>query len=427
MIALLMIFLLIALIVCRVPVAFTIIFTGFVGLLAIMEPGAVFGVLMVAPADAVQSFSLSAIPLFIFMAHLMLQSGLVDKLFAAAQALLGRTPGGTGVASTVAGVAFAAVSGSSTASAATLAQTTSVKMIEEGYKPTTATGIVASVGTLAGMIPPSIILVFYAITAEANVGDMIIAGFVPGLIIAAALLLTMYITMLRDPEAMPKGQRVGWMDKIRQSKGAIPIVLIFGAVIGGIYFGVATPTEAAAIGCLSAFVLLLLSGKMTVQGLLGAVIETVKSSSMIFAIIIGAFIFGHFITETGVTDEIVGWVESLGVHPLVIMFFITAFYVVLGFFMDQAAIVALTVPIMLPVVETLGYDAIWFGIFVVLMGEIGLISPPLGLNVFIVAKTAKRPTEEVFRGAVPYIISMIAVAILFILFPGIVTWLPNTM
>jgi len=259
------------------------------------------------------------------------------------------------------------------------------------------------------------------------VGDMIIAGFVPGLIIAAALLLTMYITMMRNPESIPKGRRVGWMDKIRQSKGAIPIVLIFGAVIGGIYFGIATPTEAAAIGCLAAFILLWLSGKMTVQGLVGAVIETVKSSAMIFAIIIGAFIFGHFITETGVTDEIVSWVNSLGVHPLVIMFFITVFYVVLGFFMDQAAIVALTVPIMLPVVETLGYDAIWFGIFVVLMGEIGLISPPLGLNVFIVSKTAKRPTEEVFKGTIPYIIAMIAVAILFILIPDIVTWLPNTM
>jgi C4-dicarboxylate transporter, DctM subunit len=148
---------------------------------------------------------------------------------------------------------------------------------------------------------------------------------------------------------------------------------------------------------------------------------------MIFAIIIGAFIFGHFITETGVTDSIVGWVSALTVHPLVIVAFIMVFYLALGFFMDQAAIVALTVPIMLPVIETLGYDAVWFGVFVVLMGEIGLVTPPLGLNVFIVSKTARRPTEEVFRGSVPYVSAMLAVAALFVLVPDIVTWLPSTM
>ncbi|MEV6062872.1 TRAP transporter large permease [Nocardia asteroides] len=426
MIALIMAVLLIALITVRVPVSFAILGAGIAGLLLQLSFGAGLGVLEAVPLGSVQSLSLSAIPLFILMAHLMLMSGMMDSLFDAGRTMFGRVPGGTGIASTAAGVGFAAISGSSTAAAATLAETTSKRMIDEGYRPTTATGIVASVGTLGGMIPPSVILVFYAVTAEASVGDMIIAGLVPGLIIAAALLAAMLLPALRDPSRMPRGERSSWRTKVKAVVEALPIALVFGAVVGLIYFGIVTPTESAAVGCLVAALLVAARGRMTVGGLIDAVIDAVKSSAMIFAIVIAAHVFGYAFAQTKVAMALVEWIENLPVPAIAIMLALLMMYILLGFFMDQVAIIALTVPIVLPLVETLGYDVIWFGVFVVLMGEIGLITPPLGLNVFVVARATGRDTVEVFRGAAPYAVAMVVVAIGFILWPDVVTWLPNS-
>lgn len=426
MIALLLVVSLIALILLRVPVSFAIMASGLLGLLLLHSTGQVNGIMEAIPVSSVQNLSLSAVPLFILMAHILLMSGLVDSLFDAGRALFGRARGGTGIASTFAGVGFAAVSGSSTASAATLAKTSSVRMIQEGYKPETATGIVASVGTLAGMIPPSIILVFYAVTAEASVGDLIIAGIVPGLIIAGALLITMFIPMLTDPARVPAGERTTTAEKLQAIVPALPIAAIFIIVVGAIYLGIVTPTESAALGCLAALVVVVAKGAWSLEGAKHAVIETVKTSAMIFAIVIAAHVFGHAFTETRVADQLLTWVGALPVPSLVIMFALALIYVTLGFFMDQVAIIALTVPIVLPLVESLGYDAVWFGIFVVLMGEIGLITPPLGLNIFVVARSAGRDTIEVFRGAAPYAVAMFVVAVVFIVWPGIVLWLPNT-
>lgn len=427
MLALLLLVVLIALILLRVPVAFAILAAGLLGLLVQFSSEGVVGIMETIPLVSVQSLSLTAIPLFILMAHFMLLSGMMDSLFTTARTWFGRLPGGTGVASVAAGVGFASVSGSSTASAATLAQTTSKQMIREGYQPTTATGIVASVGTLAGMIPPSVVLVFYAVTANANVGDMIIAGLVPGLIIAAALLFTMYLPSLFGKAKLPAGNATSWSSKVKSLLQALPIFVIFIVVVGIIFFGIATPTESAAIGALAAFVYAVIRGKATLRGILHAIIDTVKSSAMIFAIVIAAHVFGYAFAKTGSTGVVVEWVSGLPVAPIVIMLILLALYVVLGFFMDQLAIIALTVPIVLPLVVALGYDPIWFGIFVVLMGEIGLITPPLGLNVFVVARSARRDTTEVFRGATPYAVAMVIVAIVFILWPEIVLWLPNAM
>lgn len=425
MIALVMIVLLIGLILIRVPVSFAILGSGLAGLLLQTTVGSTMGVMEIIPLSSVQSLSMTAIPLFILMAHLMLLSGMMDSLFAAGRAVFGRLPGGTGIASTVAGVGFAAVSGSSTAAAATLAETTSKEMIREGYRPTTATGIVASVGTLAGMIPPSVILVFYAVTAEASVGDMIIAGLVPGLIIAAALLIAMYLPILRNPAVVPAGARSTMADKGRAIVQAAPIAVIFLVVVGMIYFGIVTPTESAAIGCAVALLLVIVRRRLSAAGLVHSVVETIKASAMIFAIVIAAHVFGHAFAHTKVADAMVTWVKSLTVPAFVVMLILLAMYVVLGFFMDQIAIIALTVPILVPVVAALGYDKIWFGIFVVLMGEIGLITPPLGLNVFVVARSTGRDTWEVFKGSAPYAVAMILVAIGFIVWPEVVTWLPS--
>jgi C4-dicarboxylate transporter, DctM subunit len=427
MLALSLVVLLLLLILIRVPVSFAILGAGLVGLFIIGGGNVVDGVMQTVPATSVMSYSLSAVPLFILMAHLIMLSGLLDSLFGAARAVVGRVRGGTAVASIGAGTAFASVSGSSTAAAATLAQTSTLKMIDEGYTPRTASGLVAVVGTLAAMVPPSIILVFYAITAEVSVGDQLIAGFLPGLIIAASLVVMLYVTMLRTPDSVPQGQAASWSEKGRALLTAAPLVVVFAAVVGSIYLGVATPTEAAALGCLAALILVIVRKRFSVAAVGHTLVETTKSTAMIFAMIIGAHVFGHFLTETRVTPTLVAWIGDLAVPTFVIMLVIAAIYVVLGFFMDQIAIIALTVPVVLPLVMELGYDPIWFGIFMVLLAEVGLVTPPMGLNVFVVARSAGRRVEEVFRGAFPYVIAMLLVALLFLIFPDIVLWVPNSM
>lgn len=419
MIALTFTLLMLALILLRVPVSFAVLSVGIVGLLSLGSMQETIGVLSTAAPTSVMSYTLSAAPLFIFMAHLILLSGLADSIFDAARTCVGRVRGGTAVASVAAGTAFAAVSGSSTASAATLASTSTTQMIREGYDPRTASGLVAVVGTLAAMIPPSVILVFYAITAEVSVGDTIVAAVIPGLCIAAILVVTLYIVLAFNPGAAPSGEASSMKEKARAIVPALPIIILFGAVVGSIYAGIATPTEAAAVGALAAFLLAVMRGKATISGLRHVLVETVHTSAMIFAIIVGAHVFGHFLTDTKVTPAMVEWIGGLGLPAVVVMLCIGLVYVVLGFFMDQIAIIALTVPVMLPVVLELGYDPIWFGIFVVLLAEVGLVTPPMGLNVFVVARAAERPAEEVFRGAMPFAGAMLCMALVLLLWPGL--------
>lgn len=425
MLALLIIILLIALIILRTPVSFAIFGAAIAGLILLEGPELAVAAMETSPFAAVRSNSLSAVPLFILMAQLMLMSGLLDSLFDAARSVVGRIPGGTAIASVGAGTAFAAVSGSSTAAAATLAQTSSTRMIREGYHKGTATGLVAVVGTLAAMIPPSIILVFYAITAEAPVGDVLIAGFFPGLLVAASLIVVMYLGFLKDKESAPHGESYTWKQKSSYFLQSSPLLLIFIAVVGSIFFGIATPTEAAALGVLAALILVVAKGRWDTKQFGHTILDTVKTTGMIFAIIMSAHVLGHFLTETRVTPTLVEAIGNSSLSPLLIMLLIGVVYVVLGFFMDQIAIIALTVPVTLPIVEALGYDAVWFGIFVVLLAETGMVTPPMGLNVFVVSKAVRINPIVVFRGAFPYVIAMFIIALAFLLWPELVLWVPE--
>ncbi|PXY27292.1 TRAP transporter large permease [Prauserella muralis] len=411
----------------RVPVGFAIAIAGTLGLYIHGGLSDVLGVLQSAPADAVSSYSLSPIPLFILMAQFVVASGVMDDLFEATRVWVGRIRGGAGIAATGAGAMFAAVSGSSTAAAATLAHTSTTKMIESGYSPRISTGLVSVVGTLAAMVPPSIILVFYAILAEESVGQVLVAGFLPGALVTVALIVTLLILIKADPASAPPGQRHAWADKLRNLKSAGPVLLLFALVTGTVYFGIATPTEAAALGAVGGFALLAARGRASWQTIRHAITETISSSVMILMIILGAHILGYFITSTRVTPTVVSWVASLDVAPVVVIIVLALCYIVLGFFLDQIAILALTVPVVLPLVTELGYDPIWFGVLIVLLAEIGLVSPPLGLNVFVVARTARRPAAEVFWGALPFVLAVVAVAALLIAFPEIVLWIPDTM
>lgn len=425
MLVLSIILLLVVLIMLRVPVSFAVFAAGMVGLLFLGGPGLAVDAMETAPFAAVRSNSLSAIPLFILMAQLMLMSGLLDSLFDAARSFVGRVSGGTAVATVGAGAAFAAVSGSSTAAAATLAQTSTTRMLKEGYRKGTATGLVAVVGTLAAMIPPSIILVFYAITAEAPVGKVLVAGLFPGIVIALSLIVTMYLGFLRDKSAAPKGERSSIGTKLRYLVKASPLLVVFIAVVGSIFFGIASPTEAAALGVLASLVLVVACRRWETRALGVAILETVKTSAMIFAIIISAGVLAIFITETQVTPKLVASIGGSTWSPFVIMLLIGLVYVILGFFMDQIAIIALTVPVTLPVVEALGYDPIWFGIFIVLLAETGMVTPPMGINVFVVAKAVRMNPITVFKGAFPYVVATLILAVVFLIWPDLVLWVPN--
>ncbi|MBE9375913.1 TRAP transporter large permease [Saccharopolyspora sp. HNM0983] len=426
MLVALVIALLLVLLLAHVPVAFAIGIAAAVGLLAYGGPDMLLGIAETTPYSAV-SYSLSAIPLFILMAQLILHSGVAQNLFDAARVLVGRTPGGLGVATTLAGSLFSAICGSSTASAATLASTTIPEMTRRGYDARLANGLVAVVGTLAAMIPPSIVLVFYAVLAEESVGQVLVAGFVPGALVTAAIIATTLLLIWRKPHLAPTAQAHSWRDKVRGLGAAGPIALLFLLVTGTIYVGVTTPTEAAALGVLGALAIGLARRKLPLSALRAAVTETITSSVMILMIITSAYLFGYFLTATRVTQQLVETISSIPAPALAIFALIALIYLVLGFFMDQMAILALTVPVALPVIEELGFDPIWFGVIIVLLAEIGMVTPPLGLNVFVVSRASGRPTGEIFLGVLPFVIAMLLLVVVLTLWPGIVLWAPSTM
>ena len=359
------------------------------------------------------------------MAHFVLASGALTSLFESARVLVGRVRGGTGIAAVLAGAGFASVSGSSTASAATLAHTSTGEMIRQGYSPRLATGAVASAGTLAAMIPPSILLIFYAITAETSVGQTLLAGLVPGLLMAATLCAVVYILALRGQAPAADGSTM--REKARALAGLLPVGVLFVLVVGAVFFGITTATEAAAVGALGALGLMVVYRKATWKNIRESLVGTVTSSAMIMVIIVGAHVFGHFLAESRVTPAVVEAVGEWQVPSVLIMLGVVFVYLILGFFMDQMAIIALTVPVTLPLVEALGYDPIWFGIVVILVAEVGLVTPPLGLNAFVTARASRIPLETVFLGAVPFIIGMLVVVALIFSFPQLALFVPEMM
>ena len=427
MLALAITVLLLGLILLRVPITFAIIFSGLVGLIIHGGWELTFGAVQTLPQSAISKNALAAIPLFILMAQFVLKSGYLKDLFDAAQVIIGRIRGGTAFAAIGAGAIFASVSGSSTASAATLAHTSARQLIDQGYSARLSSGAVAAAGTLAAMIPPSVLLVFYAITADLPVGQTLVAGFVPGTLVAVALCLAVVVTMLMQNKSAPPGVRSTFPEKIRASLHVLPLFFLFLLVIGLVFFGITTATEAAGVGAVGAFLLMGVRRQINWKNVSDSFKEALSSTTMILSIIFAAHIFSHFIIETRTTNKIVDTLSGLPVAPLVVVGFIAIGYLILGFFMDQMAIIALTVPVTLPVVTALGFDPIWFGVVVILMAEIGLITPPLGLNVFVVARSVRIRVEEVFVGAAPFALAILLVATLLFFVPDMVMFLPNFM
>lgn len=409
------------------PVGFALLISGVVGLAMKGGIAMSLGILRTAPASAASSYELISIPMFLLMAEFVILSGVANSLFRSATAWVGRIPGGLAVATALAGAGFAAISGSSTASAATLASTTIPGMLKQGYEPKMACGVVSISGTLAMLIPPSIALVLYGIVANVSIGKLLIAGVIPGLLVTLTIILTVFYLVWRDPTCAPEGRAYSWREKIATLASVGPMLWLFVAVTGLIYSGIATPTEAAAIGAFGAFLLAIHARTVTFATTLSALIRAAHSTCMILMIILGAQVFGYFIAVTQITQRLVAWVDSLALPSLIVVIAILIGKMLLGSIMDQAAIIILAVPIVLPVIVSLGYDPIWFGVIMIVTAEVGLVTPPIGLNAYVVSRYTGRPVSEVFQGVLPHVVAHLIIIAIFVLFPQIILWLPSTM
>lgn len=374
------------------------------------------------------TYDLSIVPLFVLMGYLATNSGLSEALYRACNTWLGSFRGGLALATIGGCGAFAAICGSSLATAATMSQIALPEMRRYNYDERLATGAIAAGGTIGILIPPSVILVIYGILTETNIGHLFLAGIIPGVLLVLFFMITIMIVTHIDPTLGPRGEKTTFAEKIRAVKDVWGTALLFMLVIGGIYLGVFTPTEAAGIGAMGALGLGLVARRMSVKKFMNCLLETVKTTSMIFTILIGAILFNNFLVLSDVPSEIGEWVSSLPLGPHSILLVILLIYLVLGCALDALAMILLTVPIFFPIVANLGFDPIWFGVIVVLVVELGMISPPIGMNVFVIKGIAPEvPIGQIYLGVLPFVIALMLLIVVLVIFPGLATWLPSTM
>jgi tripartite ATP-independent transporter DctM subunit len=400
---------------------------GLAGLVAMIGWDSGAGMVGTIPHSKSVSYTLSVLPMFILIGFLAFHAGLTEKLFDAATKWLGWVPGGLAVATVMAATGFAAVSGASTATAAVFSRVAIPDMLRAGYDRRLAAGVVAAGGTLATLIPPSAILVIYAIIVEESVGRLLVAGFLPG-IVSALIYVALIVIMAKLNPALGRPIRgFTWAQRWKSVPGTFPIFAVVLIIFSAMYFGWATPTEAGALGAFVVFALALAHG-MRWKGLRDALLESAKLTVMIFSIIWGVLIFVRFLGFAGLPEAFAKWVVSLDVPPIVVMICILLFYVILGMFMDAIGMLLLTLPVVYPAVIALGYDPIWFGIVVVKMAEICLITPPIGLNCFVVNGVRPDiPLTTVFRGIMPFFLADVVTVGLFLAFPEIILWVPRMM
>jgi tripartite ATP-independent transporter DctM subunit len=400
---------------------------GLIGLVAMIGWNAGAGMVGTIPHSKSVSYTLSVLPMFILIGFLAFHAGLTEKLFDAATKWIGWMPGGLAVATVLAATGFAAVSGASTATAAVFSRVAIPDMLKAGYDKRLAAGVVAAGGTLATLIPPSAILVIYAIIVEESVGMLLVAGFLPG-IVSALIYCGLIVVMAKlNPKLGRPIRGYTWVQRWKSVPGTFPIIAVVLIIFSAMYLGWATPTEAGALGAFVVFALALLHG-MRWRGLRDSLLESAKLTVMTFSIIWGVLIFVRFLGYAGLPEAFAKWVVSLDVPPMMIMICILLFYVILGMFMDAIGMLLLTLPVVYPAVIGLGYDPIWFGIVVVKMAEICLITPPIGLNCFVVNGVRPDiPLTTVFRGIMPFFIADVITVGMFLAFPQIILWVPQLM
>jgi len=412
----------------RVPVGMAMGLVGVTGYAYIAGPGPALKLIGQSSMRTVTDYTFGVIPMFMLMGAFVSVSGVSKELFRAANAFIGHMRGGLGVATVLACGGFAAICGSSVATAATFSSVAYPEMRRFGYPQSFSTGVIAAGGTLGAMLPPSTVLAVYAILTQQDIGKLFMAGIVPGLLAMLLYVFTIMIIVRLRPDWLPRGDKKSWPDRFRGLKDVWAPLVLFIFVIGGLYGGFFTPTEAGGVGASGAFLLGVLRGKLDRVAIRSALLSATRTSAAVFTVLIGALLFGYFLTITQVPQKLMEMLTGMGVGRYGILAMIMVMYLVLGCLMDAMAMIILTVPIIFPVIVQLGFDPIWFGVIIVMTVELGLIHPPVGMNVFVIKSVVKDVSfTTIFKGVIPFVVTDLIRLVILICFPIIALWLPSKM
>ena len=412
----------------RVPVGMAMGLVGVSGYAYIAGPGPALKLIGQSSMRTVTDYTFGVIPMFMLMGAFVSVSGVSRELFRAANAFIGHMRGGLGVATVLACGGFAAICGSSVATAATFSSVAYPEMRRFGYPQSFSTGVIAAGGTLGAMLPPSTVLAVYAILTQQDIGKLFMAGIVPGMLAMLMYVITIMIIVRVRPDWLPRGEQKSWGERFHGLKDVWAPLVLFMFVIGGLYGGFFTPTEAGGVGASGAFLLGVLRGKLDRAGIREALLSATRTSAAVFTVLIGALLFGYFLTITQVPQKLTEMLTSLGVGRYGVLAMIMVMYLVLGCLMDAMAMIILTVPIIYPVIIQLGFDPIWFGVIIVMTVELGLIHPPVGMNVFVIKSVVKDVSfTTIFKGVIPFVVTDLLRLLILISFPIIALWLPSKM
>lgn len=414
----------------RIPIAIAMGVVGFLGVAYLRDWNFSPAMAMVETKvyDTGRNYTLSVVPLFILMGNFVTRAGMSQELFRAAYAFVGHLRGGLAMATICACAGFGAICGSSIATAATMAKVAYPSMKELGYSDKLSTGAIASGGTLGILIPPSTLMVIYGVMTETNIGKLFAAGIIPGILATFLLCLAVQWTVFKDPASGPRGAKSTWGERARAIEGVWGVALLFILVMGGIYGGVFTATEGAGIGAFGALCFALFRRALSWRTFFDALVESGRTTAMLFAILTGALMFAEFVNYTTMPNDLKTLVSTMNLSPIWVIVAICAIYVILGTAMEELSMILLTVPVFFPLVVHLGFDPIWFGILIVVVVEIGLISPPVGMNLFVLnALLPQVPTKALFQGVLPFVVADVVRLAILIAFPILSLWLPSLM
>jgi tripartite ATP-independent transporter DctM subunit len=412
----------------RVPLAIAMGLVGFAGLWWMRGLNPALASVTSTVYEAGFEYTLSVVPLFILMGNFVTRAGMSRELYRAAYTLVGHFRGGLGMATVMACAGFGSVCGSSIATAATMTKVAYPSMKDHGYSGQLAAGAIAAGGTLGILIPPSTILVIYGLVTETSIGKLFAAGMVPGLLAVFMMCLTISFITWRDPSAGPAAERSSWAERFDAMKDVWAVAVLFVIVMGGIYGGVFTTTEGAGIGAFGAFIIALLRRSLNVSVTLDILVESARTTGMLFMILVGALVFANFVNFTTLPADLKSLVSTHNISPVAVMIAICAVYIILGAAMEELSMVLLTLPVFFPLVVSLGFDPVWFGVVIVLVVMIGLISPPVGMNMFVVRNMLPElSTATIFKGVMPFVYTLVAVLALLVAFPQIALILPQAL
>jgi tripartite ATP-independent transporter DctM subunit len=412
----------------RVPIGMALGLVGVGGFAYLTSGGPALKIVGHTTMRTVTDFNFALVPLFLLMGSFATTSGMSRELFRAANSFLGHLRGGLGIATIAACGGFSAICGSSVATAATFSRVAYPEMRRFGYPQSFSTGVIAAGGTLGIMIPPSTVLAVYGLITEQDIGKLFVAGVLPGILAVLMYMATVSIIGRVRPGFLPAGPKVPWKERWASLRDVWATVLLFAFVIGGIYGGMFTATEAAGMGAGGAFIIGTLRGRLSKQDILRSLLESTRTTAAVFTILIGALLFGYFLTITQTPQKVTAFLTGLGIGSYGILTLILLMYLVLGCLMDALAMIILTVPIIFPVIKELGFDPIWFGIIIVMTVELGLIHPPVGMNIFVIKSVIEDvKISTIFYGVMPFILTDILRLILLVVFPIIALWLPSHM